>query len=179
MVESLYRKYYSKLYQYGCLVHNDSVKVEDTIQNFFVWTLEHSEKLKDIKNFEAFACKAIRKNLIQRIIKDNRSKKNKDNYLVTLVNEKSITSVEKEIMQAEESSCLKMNLKNAIEKLPDKQKEIIYLKYYANFSYKEIEDIMNVSNQVARNYVSRALKKLKNSIFSEKIRSFIVSAFLV
>ncbi|WP_411031341.1 RNA polymerase sigma factor [Spongiimicrobium sp. 3-5] len=179
MVESLYKKFYGKLYQYGCLVYDDTIKVEDTIQNFFVWTLENPEKLRDIKNFEAFACKAIRRNLIQGIIKDTRSKKSHDNYVVTLVDEKSITSVEKEIMQVEENSCLKTNLKSAIEKLPDKQKEIIYLKYYANFSYKEIEDIMNVSNQVARNYVSRALKKLKSSIFSEKMRSFIVSAFLV
>lgn len=179
MVEALYKKFYSKLYQYGCLVHTDAIRVEDTIQNFFIWVLEHPEKLKEIQNFEAFACKSIRRNLIQRIIKDSRSKENNAVYRESIIREKTILSIEKEIMEIEENLWQKENLKKAIEKLPDKQKEIIYLKYYANFSYKEIEDIMHVSNQVARNYVSRALKKLKNSIFSESIQILTIHAFLM
>lgn len=179
MVEALYKKFYSKLYQYGCLVHSDAIRVEDTIQNFFIWVLEHPDKFREIQNFEAFACKAIRRNLIQRIIKDNRSKENNAVYREYVIREKTIFSIEKELMEIEENLWQKENLKKAIEKLPDKQKEIIYLKYYANFSYKEIEDIMHVSNQVARNYVSRALKKLKTSIFSEGIKSLTIHAFLM
>ena len=179
MVEALYKKFYSKLYLYGCLVHTDAIRVEDTIQNFFIWVLEHPEKVKKINNFEAFACKSIRRNLIQRVIKDNRNKENNAIYVKGILQEKTIISIEKEIMKIEENLLQKENLKNAIEKLPEKQKEIIYLKYYANFSYKEIEDIMHVSNQVARNYVSRALKKLKNTLFSEGIKLLAIHTFLL
>ena len=49
----------------------------------------------------------------------------------------------------------------AVNKLPARQKEIIYLKIYQRLSYEEISDVMNINYQVARNLMSQALRSLK------------------
>ena len=179
MVEQLYRKYYGTLYQYGRLVHNDKGKVEDVIQNFFIWSIENPKKFNDIRNFKVFACKVVRKNLVQVLIKENLKKVNHEKSVKGGFFQKSTISIEKEIIHAEEKLWQKQSLKNALEQLPDKQKEIIYLKYYANMSYQEIESIMCVSNQVARNYVSRAIKRLKSTIFALREPSNLLALFLI
>jgi len=52
-------------------------------------------------------------------------------------------------------------LKKAIGKLNANQREILYLKFYNNLSYQEISEILNISYQTVRNYMSQALKALK------------------
>ena len=54
----------------------------------------------------------------------------------------------------------KKNLKSAFDELSDRQKEILYLKYYSEMDYEEITQIMDMNYQSARNLVSRAIQKL-------------------
>ncbi|MHB2148705.1 RNA polymerase sigma factor [Calditrichota bacterium LG25] len=60
---------------------------------------------------------------------------------------------------------IRQKLKSALDEIPQRMREALYLKTYNNFSYKEISQIMNISSQVARNYVSEALHRLRK-IFS-------------
>jgi len=60
----------------------------------------------------------------------------------------------------ETDSETKQNLKNAFSQLSDRQKEILFLKYYSELDYKEISKVMDMNYQSARNLVSRALAKL-------------------
>ena len=50
---------------------------------------------------------------------------------------------------------------NLLESLPPNQKEVIYLRNYINMSYAEIAQVMNLSEQVVRNYAYRAMTKLR------------------
>jgi RNA polymerase sigma factor (sigma-70 family) len=50
----------------------------------------------------------------------------------------------------------------ALGRLSNRQKEIIYLKYYQNLSYEEVSEIMNINYQVARNLLYQAIKSLKS-----------------
>ena len=45
--------------------------------------------------------------------------------------------------------------------LPPNQKEVIYLRNYVNMSYREIAQVMDLSEQVVRNYGYRAIQKLR------------------
>jgi len=44
---------------------------------------------------------------------------------------------------------------NALDRLSNRQKEIVYLKYFQNLSYEEISDVMNINYQVARTCFTR------------------------
>ncbi len=51
---------------------------------------------------------------------------------------------------------------DALGRLSNRQREIIYLKYYQNLSYEEVSEIMNINYQVARNLLYQAIKSLKS-----------------
>ena len=53
---------------------------------------------------------------------------------------------------------------NAINQLPARQKEIIYLKIYKGLSYEEISEIMEINYQVVRNLLCQALKTFRKLI---------------
>lgn len=53
---------------------------------------------------------------------------------------------------------------NAVKQLSPRQKEIIYLKYYQNLSYTQLEEVMSINYQVARNLLHQAMKMLKKHI---------------
>ena len=52
-------------------------------------------------------------------------------------------------------------MKNLLDKLPDRYKRVIELRYLENKSYDEIGAILNIKPAAARQLVSRAIKKLK------------------
>jgi RNA polymerase sigma factor (sigma-70 family) len=49
----------------------------------------------------------------------------------------------------------------ALSQLTNRQKEIIYLKFYQGLDYTEVSEIMNINYQAARNLLHQAIKALK------------------
>ena len=61
-----------------------------------------------------------------------------------------------------EEFCRDNELKNAIEKLTGKQKEVIILYYYQNKKIKEIAEEMNMNENAIKQLKLRAISKLKD-----------------
>lgn len=49
----------------------------------------------------------------------------------------------------------------ALAQLSNRQKEIIYLKFYQELNYDEVSEIMNINYQAARNLLYQSIKSLK------------------
>lgn len=45
--------------------------------------------------------------------------------------------------------------------LSNRQREIIYLRFYQNLDYEEISEVMNINYQASRNLLSHAIKVLR------------------
>ena len=67
-------------------------------------------------------------------------------------------------IETEDAYSDRHELRPHIKKLSDKQKEIIYLKYYQGMDYDEIAGIMEMNYQSARNLMSRAIKSLRSAM---------------
>ena len=52
----------------------------------------------------------------------------------------------------------------AINQLPARQKEVIYLKIYKGLSYEEVSEIMQINYQVVRNLLCQALKTFRKLV---------------
>ena len=73
-------------------------------------------------------------------------------------------SIDQILINSETDAEQKNKLKLAFQQLSDRQKEILYLKYYSEMDYDEITKIMDLNYQSARNLVSRAIAKLSKHI---------------
>jgi len=62
-------------------------------------------------------------------------------------------------------------LKEALNTLPDQQKQLVMLRDYEGYSYKEIGDIMGLSESQVKVYIFRARKTLK--VYIGKIENVI------
>ena len=58
-------------------------------------------------------------------------------------------------------------LMTSVNSLGERQKEIVYLKYYSGFNNKEIADVLGISYQTVRNTLCNALIKIRKDFDDE------------
>lgn len=85
-----------------------------------------------------------------------------DEYLPFQLN----VTVEDELIMKEESEEIRQKVESVLNRLTQRQREIIYLRYIQECSYEEISDIMQISIAASRNLVSKSVTKLKESSLS-------------
>jgi RNA polymerase sigma-70 factor (ECF subfamily) len=61
----------------------------------------------------------------------------------------------------------------ALDQLSNRQKEIIYLKFYQELNYEEVSEIMNINYQAARNLLYQSIKSLKKLLTHLTFFSFV------
>lgn len=159
-LREIYGLYYDRLIRYGCCIENDRGLVHDTIQDVFVWLLQHPEKLESIEDLDTYLFKCLRRNMSSNL---QRERKQRNKAELFQENAQKDVSVELRLIESENLKNQSAWLTLQLDKLSSHQREVIYLRFYENLSYDEIAEIFSVSNQVVRNSVFRALKSLRKN----------------
>lgn len=154
--DQLFRKYYPLLLQYGSKICPDKNQLEDCIQELFIeiWQSRASSQVQSVK---AYLLKALKYKLYRQI-RASRNLRTVD----TLEEEMSfVLSYDHFLVEKEDRKRSSQMIIDAVNRLPHRQKEIIYLKIFQGLSYEELSEVMNINYQVARNLFSQSLKSLK------------------
>jgi len=167
-IEQIYREYFQRLRYYGIQIvgRQSQQMVEDVIQDFFMWLAQHHSKLAKIRNFEVYMFQSIRRNLTSKQRDLQNSQHSFEKYVdTTLPLQKTLEhSPEHVHIQKEENQERTTLIHTELNKLPPYQREILHLRYFEEKSYQEIASILSISDQVAYNYVSRAIKRMKKQL---------------
>ncbi len=167
-LDTLYRSYFGKLKFYG--THFTSTlrpyNIDDIIQELFIWIAKNHKKLAKIDNLEVYLFSALKKNIYHEISRNNARERKHKTYLkvVERGNTTSEQSPENKYIDLESEQHTKNWIYSELSKLPNAQREVLYLKYYVNLRYKEIAKIMNLSEQIVRNYAYRGLQKIRSRV---------------
>jgi len=154
--DNLFRRHYSLLFQYGSKLCQEQEILEDCIQELFI-ELWQSPSAKPIQSVKAYLLKALKYKLYRQL-KTSRTLR----PVEQLEDEMNfVISHEDFIVQEEDRKRSFQQVTNAINRLPNRQKEIIYLKIYQSLEYEEISEVMNINYQVARNLFYQAIKSLR------------------
>lgn len=156
---SIFRNYYSYLFNYGCKITDDYTIVEDCIQELFI-DLWRTKGKAEILSLKAYFFRAYKFKLLKAIGKADKvtgfsPENNENNFEI---------SHETLLINEQENKELAQKVSNAIQGLSARQKEIIYLKFHQNLSYEEVSEIMNINYQASRNLVYQTIKALKKII---------------
>lgn len=158
----LFKRHYSLLYQYGCKICTDTEVVEDNIQELFVelWQRKPDQEIISIK---AYLLQALKFKLYKTFRKQ---------YLVINIegykNDEFELSHETFLINKKDDEERIKRVLSAINKLPARQKEIIYLKIYKGLSYEEISEVMQLNYQVVRNLLCQSLKTFRQFVHPEE-----------
>lgn len=154
----LFRRYYPLLYQYGIKICDDPSTLEDCIQDLFteLWNKKPNQNIQSIK---AYLLQALK----YKLYKTFRNTKSTVD-IGHANNEHFELSHETFLIMADENNEKLKQVLNALNQLPSRQKEIVYLKIYKGLTYEEISEMMGINYQVVRNLLCQALKTFRKLI---------------
>jgi RNA polymerase sigma-70 factor (ECF subfamily) len=156
----LFRRYYTPLVQYGSKLTGNNELLEDCIQELFT-ELWQNKSQTQVQSVKAYLFKSLKYKLFRAHQKKSPGTFN-ENTADTLFE----LSHETLLVDKEQHAEKTRRILNALEKLSNRQKEIIYLKFYQELSYDEVSEIMQINYQAARNLLYQSIKSLKKLLTS-------------
>lgn len=144
---------------FGKRFSKDEDLVIDCIQDLFYELIQKKRNLGETDNIRLYLLKSLRRKLVREI-----QKKQKHEVQISEIEifPNVVFSIEEELIEKEEQSQKSIILKKAMGELSDKQREILYYRFNCGFNYKQISELMSITNDSARQLVSRAVSSLKN-----------------
>lgn len=157
--ESIYRLYANELYGYGMSLCSCRETVKDAIQDLFVSLWSSRKNLGHVRSVKAYLFTSFRRRLLVKT-RENRKWKlidvQADNWADLDIH--SSDQMRSDQKKHEENL---VELNKAMTDLSEKQREIIYLRFYSKLSYDEISKIMVLDKKATYNLMARTLTRLK------------------
>jgi len=155
----VYHRNYDLLINYGYKLCRNEDLVKDCIHDVFL-KIFGNKKLSMVDQIRPYLIRSLRN-----MITEEMTKKGVVNIvefdissLLTLESLNADESNEKDDEELKKSE----SLKSALLKLNNNQKQILYLRYVKELSFKEVADSLDINVQSAMNLASRTILKLRN-----------------
>jgi RNA polymerase sigma factor (sigma-70 family) len=156
---SLYKKYYHTLLFIGLKEMKDAQLVKDAIQQLFLYLWEKRATIQEAKNVKSYLITSF----LRKLSADWKKAKKTRELEVVWNNypEDPQPNPEDTLIKKDQQSHLFKLLMSRINELPNRQKELIVLKFYEGLSYEEIVQKTGLSHRTVYNKIHEGLKKLK------------------
>ncbi|MCZ4223148.1 RNA polymerase sigma factor [Pedobacter rhodius] len=159
--KQLYNSHFKILNNYGYKFTRDSSMIEDAVHDLFVNLWNKREQLANPVSVKNYLYKSLRNLLFRKLDKQQRFVNIESDEDYPFNFEVSFDTI---LIENESEKALQRKIKEAVQSLPARQQEIIYLKFYENLSYEEIADIMNLNINSAYKLLYKAVGKLQEKI---------------
>jgi len=163
----LYQCYVQLLYNYCTQFSADKALIKDCIHDLFVELWQDRHTLGDTTSVRYYLMASIKRKLVRHL---NAQQKNTSSEEIPLEYHHLYTaSAESYVIAQEDYLQTNRNLNEALEKLPRRQREAIFLKFYVNMTNEEISNFMKINIQSVYNLVFGALTSLKKQLSMERV----------
>jgi RNA polymerase sigma-70 factor (sigma-E family) len=156
-VTELYSLHYRALVRLSALLVRDTQTAEEVVQDAFVAMQGGWQRLRDAENALAYLRQAV----------VNRSRSVLRHRTVV---DKNMQKAPPDMPSAEHGALAQLErsaVVDALRKLPERQREAIVLRYYADFSEAEIAAAMKISRGAVKSHTARGMAALRASLEQE------------
>lgn len=154
----LYNQYYQKTYKFAYSLLLDDSAAQEIIQESMLYIWQHSYKLTEVQNFEAYL-KTIAKHKAIAVFRSKQVKQKAAKILAGAYsethNETEVTRILKETREI---------LKKAIRQLPKQQQQVYRLCREQGMKYEEAAELPNLSHGTVQTHMKLALKHLREQV---------------
>ncbi|MEM9831301.1 MAG: RNA polymerase sigma factor [Bacteroidota bacterium] len=154
--ETVYRQNYPALFRYAQRLISDRNLADQGVQDLFVRIWESRERLAEVESPRAYLLTALRRELL--------AQKKSLSLMLPISGQQlaSFTYSPQDLyIQQEDLENYQQQVASALNKLPLRQREAIYLKFYEELTYQEVANVMGVQYQSVINFVYRGLLALR------------------
>ncbi len=152
--ETFFLEYYNNLTQFATLYTNDKFLSEEIVSEFFTDFWINRKKINIKTNVRSFLYVSIKNKAISKLRKSKRE-------IIDRVSDyfdfKDDCSPEKKMIYAEQRE----KVKNVLDLIPPKSKEVFIMHRFDKLKYREIADILDISPRTVENHIARALRILR------------------
>ncbi|GAB3021850.1 RNA polymerase sigma-70 factor [Spirosoma pulveris] len=157
----LAERQYRSLFAYATNFTDDRDFIKDSIQEIFIRIWE-KRTTTTIQYVSIYLFKSLRNQLVQEF---RRSKPERSSLNSLEVNDLSDwQTIETEIEQSEADSESQFKVRQAINTLPKRQQEVVFLKFYNGLENDQIAALMEINRQSVANLLYKALGTLKSQM---------------
>jgi RNA polymerase sigma-70 factor (ECF subfamily) len=150
-----------KLYRFAYSLARNVSDAEDIFQETLIRVWQLRDDWPNWLNFEAYAMRMVRNTFL------NFKKKSSRHLHVALdelEEEPQINDTEKAILVAD----LKYKFDTLISKLPDIQRNIMYLREIEELEYKEIAEVLEITEAQVKVYLFRGRQFIKSKVYGKR-----------
>ncbi|MBW4889751.1 sigma-70 family RNA polymerase sigma factor [Mucilaginibacter sp. HMF5004] len=160
----IHHELYPVLYHYLLKIFKDEDISQDILQDLFIKLWERRQTIGLILNVKVYFFKTARSLAFNYL-------KCRKNHSVALTDDMDFDiefSQEEILMNKENSMELNRLLLTALNTLPKRQKEMIFLRYFDGWNYDEIAEVTGIKYQSVVNNVHRGILQLRTELISDK-----------
>lgn len=171
----LYELFTADIYRYGYNLVRNKQMVEDCLHELFLHIYEKRATLGATDNIQFYLYRALRRRLLDTVGELN--KFDSDDYLFNsaefLIQPYENTLVEDQLLYQQKQTVIA-----ELNKLPKRQKEILYLVYMKGLTYPQAAEVMAISLKSVYNTINIALTTLRSCVHASlQQRGVLLSLF--
>lgn len=151
--DDLYHIMHDVLFCFLKINETDYDKIHDIINDTFKIVIDKSSEKMFFVNCSSWIMQ------IAKMVKLNYNKKRVDYVIVEEIPEDKMTSMPTDLAN--------LDLKDSIRLLPKRDQQIIYLVYYCNLKYREVQKVLNISKSTVDRSIKSSLIFLKEKLYEE------------
>lgn len=162
--EFIYRKFAPLLYNYGLKITSNRELTQDCIQELFITLLVSRAKINPTDSIKFYLYKCLRRSLM-RVMKTDGRYVNGPNGFEDHFN--VVFSYEYDLIEEQLSAERSAHLHKALDALPPRQKEVIFLRFFENLSFEEISAVMGIEQSSVYKIIYKAIHNLQGKLLLE------------
>ncbi|MCU0443280.1 MAG: sigma-70 family RNA polymerase sigma factor [Microscillaceae bacterium] len=156
----IFNQYARFLFNYGDKIAQNEGLVEDCIQELFIELWEKKAKLGEVQSIKYYLLKSLQRKILRKLNKNRKMLTNEDSDL--LFNDDLIDfPYENHLIQSQTNLEQQEKLQKALALLSDRQRQVLFLKYYDQLDYEEIARVMSMNVKAIYDLIYQAIKSLK------------------
>lgn len=164
--EQVIRDYYQDLYRYGLRLVDHPDFVKDCIHDLFVHIWERRSHLGETDDIRLYLLKSLRNRILKEISKESKLTGLSESIESAMP---PISSREEEVMLCDTLLYTRKRVRNVLQELTPRQREIVHLRFFEGLSNERIAQIMNISKPAVANLVHGTLKTLRRIWHASKL----------
>ena len=158
-LNTLFTQYYEKLCRFANTYLRHAVEAEEVVADVFVYLWKNRHQLTIEKNLKAYLYIAVKHAALAVLKKQQPLYEDLDDILLE-TDFADFTTPEQALVQKE----LQHHIDVAVGALPHRCKQVFMMSRFDNLTYREISEILDISENTVENHLVKALSHLRKAV---------------
>jgi RNA polymerase sigma factor (sigma-70 family) len=153
--------YYPDLYHWGMRLRPEKEFVKDCIQEMFLTLWKLQGTIRDVENVRSYLLVMLKTRILRELsyksVTHQMQLSDEYAFSVEFAADLRLIEEEHEVYQVRK-------LEQLVNRLPARQKELIYLRFYQSLSFEQIAEVMQLGRQSVYNLLQKSLTSLRKNL---------------